>query len=177
MHCSARWLLPKLILSASILSGCHSVKRQEPAPQPIAAASVPEPSYLAFSELIAKGTKLAISERAHAHVGQRVKLVGYMANLELPPDGAFYLAPIAVTCDEAGDGTAELPLNSVLVTSSNAVAKPVPHIDGLIEVVGKFEVGRTTDSLGRATWFRLTLDDSVASNQPTPAKFALRASP
>jgi hypothetical protein len=90
-----------------------------------------------------------------------------MANLEKPADGSFYLTPIAVTCDEAGDGTAELPLTSILVTATQALAKPVEHVEGLVEVTGTFEVGRVTDSLGRAAWFHLVLDSSTPLSAST----------
>jgi hypothetical protein len=156
-----------------MISACNPVKQTErdssPDFQPTP-LSTREPVFLAFSELIAHGPKLRISDRAQRLKGERVKLVGYMANLELPPAGAFYLTSIAVSCDEASDGAAELPLNSVLVTSRNAAEKTVPHVDGILEVVGELDVGHQTDSLGRASWFRLTLDETAQFDQAKVAR-------
>jgi hypothetical protein len=161
----------------TMISACNSGKRIEEdsnpnvRPAPLATSS---PVFIAFSELIAEGPKLRISERAQRLKGERVKLVGYMANLELPPVGAFYLTPIAVSCDEAGDGAAELPLNSVLVTSRNAAEKTVSQVDGIVEVVGEFDVGRQTDSLGRVFWFQLTLDETAPMDRSKVDRVASR---
>lgn len=163
---------PLLAHAASLLClglspACQSVAPTEPSTGSTNFVSDPAPTYLTFGELLSSGPKLALSERARAHHGKRVKLVGYMANLESPADGSFYLTPIAVTCDEAGDGTAELPLTSILVTVTQALAKPVEHVDGLVEVIGTIEVGKVADSLGRTAWFRLILDPSTFSTAST----------
>src|ERR1700687_3912809 len=47
--------------------------------------------------------------------GKRVRLVGFMAQMETPPLGAFYLCPRPISCDEEGGGTADLPAENVLV--------------------------------------------------------------
>jgi hypothetical protein len=160
-----------------MISACSSVKQKERDSNPeyqTTPLSTREPVFLAFRDLIADGPKLRISDRAHRLKGERVKLVGYMANLELPPVGAFYLTPIAVSCDEASDGAAELPLNSVLVTSRNAAEKTVPHVEGILEVVGELDVGHHTDSMGRASWFRLTLDETAQFDQAKVARRELQ---
>jgi hypothetical protein len=41
-------------------------------------------------------------------------MVGFMAELELPLRGAFFLTPRPLHGDEAGGGTAELPLDAAL---------------------------------------------------------------
>lgn len=126
-------------------------------------------SYLAFAELLTQDPKLAISERARSHDGLKVKLVGYMAELEVAPRDAFYITQIPVTCDEAGDGTADLPLTAVLVKLGNHGSRFTHHVAGPIEVTGIFNVGRVTDSNGRNAWFSLTLEELSHEQQASLA--------
>lgn len=151
----------------------HDAHHSE-APPRTAPSNVQAASYLAFGELLERGPKLAISERARSHNGQRVLLEGYMADLELPPRGAFYLVPIPVTCDEASDGAADLPPTAVLVNVNASSARDIPHLEGLLQVTGKLSVGRVVDSNGRSAWFSVTLDVGNSPNQPAAEPLALR---
>jgi hypothetical protein len=119
---------------------------------------------LTFAELLATGPQLGPSAKTRALAGKRVTMVGFMAQMELPPKGAFYLAPRPVHCDEAGGGTADLPLESVLVTSKLAGTGVVPFVPGEVEVTGIFDVGNRADDEGRVSAFRLLLDE------PPPSK-------
>jgi hypothetical protein len=89
-----------------------------------------------------------------------VRLVGFMAQLELPPRGAFYLVPRPVRCDESGAGTADLPPESVLVLSASSAGRVVPFLAGALELTGTLELGNQPDSEGRVSAFRLRLDAS-----------------
>jgi hypothetical protein len=113
---------------------------------------------LEFRELLTIGAKLAPSPKAVSLSGQRVAITGYMAQMELAPKGAFYLASRPVQCDEAGAGTADLPPDSVLVLTDALRDKVVPFVAGPLELSGVFEVGNRTDAEGRVSGFRLTLD-------------------
>lgn len=97
-------------------------------------------------------------------VGKRVRMVGFMARMEISPTGAFYLVPRQVHSDEAGGGTADLPPQSVLVISPSAAGQRVPHIEGPVEVTGTLELGNRADEDGRVSAIRLILDD------PPPSK-------
>jgi hypothetical protein len=85
-------------------------------------------------------------------------MVGFMAELEHAPQRAFYLTPRPVSCDEAGAGTGDLPIENVLVLAPFVAADAVPHVAGAVEVVGRFEVGNQVDTDGFPSSFRIHLD-------------------
>ena len=126
---------------------------------------VPVPTPLQFSELVSAGTSLAPSERALQLAGQRVRMVGFMAELELALHGAFFLTSRPVHGDEAGAGTAELPIDAVLISLPFLRERPVPHVMGAVEVVGVLDVGNRVDDDGHASNFRIQVDDPRV---PTP---------
>jgi hypothetical protein len=123
---------------------------------------------LAWSELLEPGAVLAPSAKATALAGQRVRLVGFMAEMEMPIPGAFYLVPQPVECDEAGGGTADLMPTSVLVISESARGQVVPHVPGALDVTGVLEVGNRAGPDGRMSAFRLRLDRGAASGPAAP---------
>ena len=120
----------------------------------------PPAQRLEFAEFFEPGAGLHPSQKVRSLVGQRVRLVGFMAQLELPPTGAFYLVPRPLHCDESGGGTADLPPESVLVLSTASAGKVVPFLEGALELTGTFELGNAPDSEGRVAAFRLRLDAS-----------------
>src|SRR5688572_16202990 len=81
------------------------------------AAALPDAERLELRELLDPGPVLRPSAKATSLTGKRVRMVGYMAQMELPPKGGFYLVPRPLHADEAGGGTADLPPQSVLVVS------------------------------------------------------------
>ncbi len=90
--------------------------------------------------------------------GKHVRLVGFMAQMEEPPRGAFYLCPRPVFCDEGGGGTADLPAETVLVLARSAQGQKIAFIPRALEVTGILEVGHQTDENGRVSTIRLVLD-------------------
>lgn len=135
----------------------------------LAAPSPPLPSP-SLGALVAAGPHgLALSAEARALDGRRVRLAGFMAHLEAPPDGAFFLVPGPVACDEAGGGTADLPPGAVRVEVRSAAGAPVRWLPGPIEVTGRLEVGPAADGDGRVSHLRLVLDrpEDLAA-QPLP---------
>jgi len=124
---------------------------------------------LAWSDLLEPGASLAPSAKTRALAGQRVRLVGFMAEMELPIPGAFYLVPRPVECDEAGGGTADLMPTSVLVLSESARGQVVPHVSGALDVTGVLEVGNLPGPDGRTSALRLRLDHGSASADHAPA--------
>jgi hypothetical protein len=92
--------------------------------------------------------------------GRQVRLVGYMVAREESEAGRFLLTPRPVRMSEHADGEADdLPpaTVTVLLPADQATTR-LPHQDGLIELTGRFEVGRDEASDGRVSWFRLYLD-------------------
>lgn len=114
---------------------------------------------LEFRDLVVvQNNRPRLSEKVRALAGHRVRIIGYMAHLELAPKGGFYLAPMPVHSDESAAGVGDLPLESVLVLSRTVGAQPFPAEDGPVEVAGTLAVGPEEDSEGRANWLRITLD-------------------
>jgi len=113
---------------------------------------------LALRELLEPGPKLRPSEKALSLNGQRVNLVGFMARMEEPILGGFYLVPRPLSLDESGAGTGDLPSESVLVLVPGSEGKAVAHVPGALEGTGILEVGNHTDAEGRVSNFRLKLD-------------------
>jgi hypothetical protein len=63
-------------------------------------------------------------------------MTGFMALMENPPPGGFWLCPNAVFQDESGAGTGELPPNAVFVAVRGAGKKPVSYLAGRLSVSG-----------------------------------------
>jgi hypothetical protein len=124
---------------------------------------------LAFSDLLASGPRLAPSPKVIALAGRRVRLIGFMAELEDPPRGAFYLTARPVRCDEGGGGTGDLPPDAVLVTVRSASDQEIPFYPGAIEVAGVLGVGPAADQDGRPSSFRITLDRPTDLERSPPA--------
>jgi hypothetical protein len=126
---------------------------------------------LLLPELVESGPAgLGPSAKARAHAGSRVRLVGFMARMEEPQVGAFWLAPRPVECDEGGAGTGDLPPEAVRVVVRSRPADPVEHLEGPIAVTGVLEVGNQPDAGGRVSAFRLLLDAPDLPSVPSPPK-------
>ncbi len=139
-----------------------------PAARPAATAA--DAPRLEAGELLAPGPRLAPSARALALDGRRVRLVGFMAELEDPPRGGFYLAPRPVRCDEEGAGTGDLPPDAVRVIVRSAVGEEIPFLPGPIEATGVLVLGNAADADGRVSLFRLVLDRPAVRGTPSPSK-------
>lgn len=148
-----------------------------PAAKAAPAASGPETApkdgvpTLLLAELVESGRAgLGPSAKARAHAGSRVRFVGFMARMEEPQVGAFWLAPHPVECDEGGAGTGDLPLEAVRVVVRSHPAEPVEHQEGPIAVTGVLEVGNRPDPAGRVSAFRLLLDAPGLPSVPSLPK-------
>jgi len=107
--------------------------------------------------------------------GRRVRLVGFMAQMDRPPSGAFYLCPRPVYADESGGGTADLPVGSVRVIVRSAKGKKIPFIARPIEVTGILEVGPRDEEDGVVSSVRLILDaPHKPANSTAPSSSATR---
>jgi hypothetical protein len=127
----------------------------------LAAAGVPpaDPPTLSFHEFFDPSARdLQPSARLLSLEGKRVRLVGFMAHMVLPPRGAFYLAPRPIACDEAGGGTADLPPEAVLVLVRALAGESVPFSPRALEVTGVLALGPREEEDGRISMIRLTLD-------------------
>ena len=120
----------------------------------LAAAVTP----LSFSALFAPGAPLRPSPRVEELSGKRVRIEGFMARMEVPPRGAFWLCKAPLELDEAGGGTADLPVESILVVLTPRRDEPVPALRGRLRVLGRLETGRAVAADGTVSFFRIVLD-------------------
>jgi hypothetical protein len=143
------------LLSSDVSTSQPPTARQRTAPQ--AQPSRAEP--LAFGELFESSPReLKPTAKLLRLDGKRVKMVGYMAQMEEPPSGAFYLAARPTFCGEGGAGTGDLPPDAVRVVVRSRRGKPVPFIPGPLEVTGILEVGNRAEEDGAVSAIRLVLD-------------------
>lgn len=150
--------MPTLLAAAGLLIAATATATTA-APSPAPLPTVANLPTLPLDALVVGGPRgLAPSPQARALDGQRVRLTGFMARLEDPPEGAFFLVPTPVSGDEGGGGTADLPPEAVRVEVRSAGGAPVRWLAGPLEVTGRFEVGPEEDAEGRVSWFRLVLD-------------------
>ncbi|HKD42893.1 MAG TPA: hypothetical protein VKB87_21585 [Myxococcaceae bacterium] len=133
--------------------------------------ATPPAQPLSFNEFFeASPRELKPTQKLLGLNGKRVKMLGFMANLENAPSGAFYLAPRPVICDEAGGGTADLPPESVRVIVRSAQGKKIQFIPRLLEVTGILEVGNRVEDDGQVSAIRLVLDQTKGKRIPTKTK-------
>ena len=102
--------------------------------------------------------KLIPSEKLLKLKGKRVRLIGFMAKLENPPPGAFYLCEHPIFGDEEGGGTADLPPESVLVLMSSYDNQTVPFLAGALEITGTLEYGRKESPNKQVSFIRVIVD-------------------
>ncbi len=151
-----RWRLIPSVLALS-LGLCPNAQGKETSRPPVPRqAEVPRIAFDEFVDRSAPEPKL--SRRLLDLSGQRVKLVGFMAKMEVAPKGAFYLTPRPVSCDEEGGGTADLPPEAVYVVVRSSAGKEIPHSPRALEVTGLLDVGYRVGEDDRVTHIRLLLD-------------------
>jgi hypothetical protein len=122
------------------------------------APASPEP--LAFDEFFESSAReLRPSARLLSLDGRRVRLRGFMAQMEEPPKGGFYLCHAPVFAAEGGGGTGDLPPDAVLVVVKSARGKELAHIPRPLEVTGVLQISPQTDEEGRVSRIRILLDE------------------
>ena len=122
-----------LVAASVLLAGCSG--------STVATQKLPPATPIEFSELLrVEGRGLAPTEKLKALDGERVKIDGFMAQMENPVPGGFWLCPVAVFQDESGAGTGDLPPHSIFVKVRSAQEKPVEYLKGLLTVTGVLEL-------------------------------------
>ena len=156
---------------------------QIPKPSPFASPSAPtkaavvhksnfDATPLKFSEFFeATPKELEPSAKLLRLNRKRVCLVGYMAQMEEAPKGAFYLCKHKTFCDEGGAGIGDIGPESVRVVVRSAKNRSLPFTPRLLKVTGILEVGTKTEENGQVSTIRLILDrpqDLPASSSKAP---------
>lgn len=146
MRWPSRWLGAVFVLTSACAAASTTSTSIAPAPT------------LRFEDFFVPGqAPLVPSRQLLAARGQRVRIVGFMAEMELPPAQGFYLTSRPISCDEAGGGTADLPPDAVRVLITPAPARPIPHLPGPIEITGVLETGAKDERDGTVSHIRLLL--------------------
>jgi hypothetical protein len=124
------------------------------------------PVPLSFADLFAVGPATpSLSPAAFELNGRRVRLVGFMAQLERRRRGGFYLCPKPMEVEAGGRLTADLPAEAVRVSLPAAGSRVLPFVSGRVEVVGVLDVGCREDQNGDVSWIRLTAGRSLTSRR------------
>jgi hypothetical protein len=125
-------------------------------------AEAPVP--LSFADLFVAGPATqGLSPAAFQLNGRRVRLVGFMAQLERRRNGGFYLCPKPMEVEAEGRLGANLPAEAVRVSLPGAGRRLLPFVSGRVEVVGVLDVGHREDDNGDVSWIRLTAGRSLTS--------------
>ena len=137
--------------------------QSQPASKPVSARTASSSSVsisvLRFSELfVPEGDHLRISDRLKSLHGKRVRVAGFIAEMEEPLHGAFYLCEHPVHGDESGGSTGDLPVNSLRVIVPEMEGKVVPPHHGSVSVTGVIDVGFRQEPDGSVSFVRLTTD-------------------
>ncbi len=122
--------------------------------------AAPTTGTLRFDELLVlkPGGALESTDKLKALVGKRVTIVGFMAQMERAPLGAFYLVPRPLTADESGAGSADLPPEAIRVVVRSAKGKALGFIPRALSVTGVLELGARDEADGLPSFIRIVLD-------------------
>ncbi len=128
-----------------------------------------------FDDLLPGGPRGDVpSSRLAAAAGRPVRMIGFMARMEIPPAaGGFYLTRRQVDCDEAGGGSADLPPDAVRVVGPAAASAAAGgsattpavqvYVPGRIEVQGTLDLGAREESDGTVSRVRIVLGEKGGS--------------
>ena len=113
---------------------------------------------LEFREFLASSsTELKPSEKLRSLQGQRVRITGFMAQMEEQPENYFYLCARPIYCDESGGGIGDLPVDAVRVVIRNQ--PKFKSLSDPVEVVGILELGGQSER-EKDSWAVRILADS-----------------
>jgi hypothetical protein len=175
-----------LLFSLTVLSAPSSAQVTAPPPgsglKQTASALPPLPAGVAelkFSEFFVQpiGPRgLELTEKLRGLEGRRVRILGYMAQREAQPPGAFLLTPFPVQVHDHDNSLAEdFPASAVQVSVPTLPGQPVPYAPGLMLLTGTLSIGNRAEPDGRISLVRLALDPpgkAVKKHPGSPARNA-----
>jgi hypothetical protein len=103
--------------------------------------------------------------------GQRVRILGYMAQEESPVPGRFLFAPIPTQINSHDNSLADDLPPGVVHVFPPTLRERIPHAPGLMLLTGTLSVGSRDEADGRVSLVRLALDppEKVAKKNLRPA--------
>jgi hypothetical protein len=152
-----------IILVLTIVVRLPAIYPQTPSTRTSATEDKAVSASISFGEFFdASNRELKPSNKLQSVNGKRVTLTGFMAQMEVEPEGSFYLVPRPVFCDEEGGGNADLPPESVLVVAPFLKNHKIPFVPWPLEVTGVLTLGNQEKN-GQVSAIRLTLDESQSA--------------
>jgi hypothetical protein len=160
-----RYRLTLALLAVS----CHVVP---PAgPRPTAGRGADRYVQIGFDDLLqATSSGIAPTAKLLAANGKRVRVVGFMAQMERPPSDGFYLTRRPLFCDEGGGGTGDLPPDAIRIQVVAARSTGVPFIPGPIEIIGVLQLGAKEHLDGGVSHVRILLRNAKPTGAPVPGR-------
>jgi hypothetical protein len=151
-----RYRLTLVLLAAS----CHVAPLGGARPTVTALRPADHYVRIGFDDLL-QGTGSGIEPTAKllAADGQRVRVVGFMAQMERPPSDGFYLTRRPLFCDEAGGGTGDLPPDAIRIQVLPARSTSIAFIPGPIEIIGILQLGKKEHPDGWVSHVHILLRD------------------
>jgi hypothetical protein len=156
-----RWLFPLIILWTT----CVTAQTRHFGQRQISDVATSTPVTLTFHELFDdSGTALMPSARTRRLIGKRIRIVGFMAQMENSLKGAFYLCTRPVFCDESGNGTGDLPVDAIYIVVPWNQENKIRFAPQPFEVSGVLEFGAFTDANGNVAAFRIVAEGQNAGS-------------
>jgi hypothetical protein len=125
------------------------------------AAAVTDIKFRDFVKMPVGPRGIEPTDKIVALVGQRVRLLGYMARQTPPTPGMLVLSPLPVDLgDEDESLSDDLPVTATFVHLVGAQQNtPIRHVPGLLQFTGVLEIGAAEEADGHVSSFRLRLDE------------------
>jgi hypothetical protein len=152
-----------------LVASCHVVP---PAgPRPTAGRRADDDVQIGFDDLFqATSSGIAPTTKLLAANGKRVRVVGFMAQMEQPLSDGFYLTRHPLSCDEGGGGTGDLPPDAIRIQVVAARSVGVPFIPGPIEIIGVLQLGAKEHPDGGVSHVRILLRDAQTAGTRGPGR-------
>ena len=144
-----------------------NMKRSAPALPPLP-AGVKELKFTDFFVQPVGDRGLELTDTLRKMEGQRVRILGYMAQQEQPVPGMFLFNAIPVRLNEEHYGLAEdLPGATLFVHMPKDREKVVSHTPGLMLLTGVLSIGNREEADGRISTVRLALEVPATKKNPS----------
>lgn len=158
-----------LALAATGTADAHGGTSSVPVPPELRVMALPSEGVvdLRFSDMFrlpVGAMGLESSAKLLSLAGKPVRLVGYMASVELPMAGRLVLAPLPVALGDEDESLADdLPVTAVFVhLSATCAERVVPNLRGLVQFIGTLQLGAQDEPDGHVSSVRLLLDEAAS---------------
>ena len=110
---------------------------------------------------------LEYSDKMKSLDGKKVRILGYMVQMEVRTPGIFLFSPFALELNDAEEGLSDYLHPATLhVLMPENKDQPVTYTRGLMLLTGTLTVGPHEEADGRASCARLQLDPPIRKSAP-----------